>query len=305
MSRQPVLGIDLDTAVVADILDPDGALPAAEFGALLDASGVDFVVLGGDLVDADATTSGATLDSSVAAAILATHTRGVGLVVAAAPGRQHPYNLARRLASLDHLGRGRTGWLAGTESLRGAAGSAVAANADATADAILVARKLWESWPADSIVADHERSVFTESERITHIDHEGVYSVSGPLNVPAPPQGHPPVFWRPRGEAEFVAAQNFADVLIVPAHRVGAAADIATALADAEWSGSRSVFDDIPLAAAGIVVRVRAAVDLPAVLAATVHLHRESPAATLRERLSLPAPDSVLHGYVRSLFPVS
>jgi hypothetical protein len=52
VSRQPVLGIDLDTAVVADILDPDGALPVAEFGRLLDASGVDFLVLGGDLLDA-------------------------------------------------------------------------------------------------------------------------------------------------------------------------------------------------------------------------------------------------------------
>lgn len=300
MSRQPVLGIDLDTAVVADLLDPDGALPAAEFGALFDASGVDFVVLGGDLLDADATTPGATLDPSVAAAILATHTGRAGLVVPAAPGRQHPYNLARRLASLDHLGGGRVGWLAGPESLGGAPGGA-----DATADAILVARKLWESWPADSIVADHERGVFTESQRITHIDHEGVHSVSGPLNVPAPPQGYPPVFWRPRGEAEFVAARNFADVLIAPVHHIGAAAADATVLADAQWSGTREVFDDIPIGAAGVVVRVHTAADLPFALAATEHHRTQNTAATLRERLSLPVPDSVLNGYVRSLFPVS
>jgi alkanesulfonate monooxygenase SsuD/methylene tetrahydromethanopterin reductase-like flavin-dependent oxidoreductase (luciferase family) len=41
---------------------------------------------------------------------VATHTKSIGLVVTASSTYNSPFNLARRLASLDHISHGRAGW---------------------------------------------------------------------------------------------------------------------------------------------------------------------------------------------------
>ncbi|MCK8674024.1 LLM class flavin-dependent oxidoreductase [Rhodococcus sp. NPDC003382] len=294
MGTRPLVGIDIDTAVLSELFDPAGPLSPLEAGALLDASAVDFAILGGDVLDPRVAPE-QRFDASVAAALLAANSRRIGLVVAADPRVHHPYNLARRLASLDHLSGGRIGWLVGAGASSGPA-EGVESLLD---DAVTVARKLWESWPADSIVADRERAVFVESERITFIDHEGVFSVSGPLNVPEPPQRKLPVFRFSDTAPDSIAGAP--DVVIVRGTDEGAHQQILT-LREVTWNGSWDV--EAP-ERGGVVVRIRDVHDLESV--ATVAGPRPPGAGdtTLRERLGLPAASRILSGHRRSLFPVS
>ncbi|RRQ29456.1 LLM class flavin-dependent oxidoreductase [Rhodococcus sp. Eu-32] len=165
-----------------------GLVHAAE---RLDRSATGFVVLG---------TKSLGYEPSTIAGFLARRTSGLGLVVEAAVQRDHPYNIARRTASLDHLTQGRVGWWVRehddeTELGLGEASSWTSAPPrDRTEDAVIAVRALWRTWPADAVVGDVESNVFTRAERIRHADHDGIFTTAGPLTVPTTPQGEPVVF---------------------------------------------------------------------------------------------------------------
>ena len=55
---------------------------------------------------------------------------------------------------------------------------------DAAVDAVSVVRKLWESWPGDSIVDDAERGVFAESERIALIEQIQDHVIDSAYTIP-------------------------------------------------------------------------------------------------------------------------
>src|SRR4029078_8935635 len=50
------------------------------------------------------------LDPTLVLALLAGATRHIGLGATRPPTHHHPYNVARTVATLDHLSRGRVGW---------------------------------------------------------------------------------------------------------------------------------------------------------------------------------------------------
>lgn len=127
------------------------------------------------------------------------HTSRIGLIATVSSTYNDPYNLARRLASVDHVSGGRAGW-----NIVTSAGAAEAANfglADrpahaeryARADEFLeLAKALWDSWEAEAILDDKVGGRYADSSRIHRIDHHGRhFSVAGPLNVERPPQGYP------------------------------------------------------------------------------------------------------------------
>lgn len=273
MTRRQITGALLNAAQIAEVLDPSAVSQRARFGRLLDASGIDFVVLTPGPLD------GVRLDASIAATVLARHTVSVGLVVAATPLRDHPYNLARRISSLDHLSGGRAGWLVLPTDPAAPAGSVWtdAAPRDVLVDAVHVARKLWESWPADSIIGDTDAGIFTDSERIVHIDHVGAHSVSGPLNVPEPPQGKIPIFWESQGGIDEIA--DVADVVLTA-------------------TSGGLVFD-------GGVVVAHPASAVETIEAAAALVETGGEGVTLRRRLGLGDPRRVLVGTLRSAFPVT
>jgi alkanesulfonate monooxygenase SsuD/methylene tetrahydromethanopterin reductase-like flavin-dependent oxidoreductase (luciferase family) len=122
-------------------------------------------------------------ETTTLAAALATRTDRIGLVVSPFPTDQAPYHVARIVASLDHLGRGRTGWLAGADDPEGR-----------TAELIEVSRGLWDSFDDDAYVHDREDGLYWRRHAIHRLDHRGRhFDVAGPLNVARPPQGHPVV----------------------------------------------------------------------------------------------------------------
>jgi FMN-dependent oxidoreductase (nitrilotriacetate monooxygenase family) len=126
-------------------------------------------------------------------------TRRIGLIATVSTTYNDPYNLARRLASVDHVSRGRCGW-----NIVTSAGADEAANFGlddrpnhvdryARADEFLsLTKALWDSWETDAVVADKATGRYADPARIHRVGHRGRYfSVAGPLNVERPPQGYP------------------------------------------------------------------------------------------------------------------
>ncbi|MFJ5529051.1 LLM class flavin-dependent oxidoreductase [Streptomyces sp. NPDC093261] len=130
---------------------------------------------------------------------LATATEHIGLIATASTSYNAPYNLARRLASLDIVSGGRAGWnivtTAGAEAARNFGVEHEPAHADRYARAaefLDVALKLWDSWEDDLIVADKAAGVWGDDAKLHPARHRGTYfSVEGALNVPRSPQGYP------------------------------------------------------------------------------------------------------------------
>lgn len=91
----------------------------------------------------------------------------------------HPYNLARRIASIEQLSRGRAAW--------------VHALPTTDADFVSVVQQLWRSWPAESISTSVDAPHFADVTGIRRLNATGAYPVAGPLNVPSSPQGLPVV----------------------------------------------------------------------------------------------------------------
>ncbi|MCI3275566.1 LLM class flavin-dependent oxidoreductase [Streptomyces cylindrosporus] len=118
---------------------------------------------------------------------LAGVTERLGLAATVDATFNEPYELARRLATLDHLSGGRAAWNVVTSS-----DASTGANfrrgvflnrADRyvrAAEFVAVARKLWDSWTPEGV----SRPV---AHRGRHFD------IAGEFTVPRPPQGHPVV----------------------------------------------------------------------------------------------------------------
>ncbi|ACM31394.1 LLM class flavin-dependent oxidoreductase [Agrobacterium rhizogenes] len=172
-----------------------------------DALAVAFSVLGIDRVDGSAPAP-VTLTSSAVGATLASATKYGRFFITASPQRDHPYNIARRVASLAHLSRGRSGLLIGVRDAYapegpkdapawGGAGLGGGAplNAQTAYDAARAVRALEQSWPHDSIIGNRETGILVESNRIVHVDIDNSFSIAGPLNAPEPATGASVISW--------------------------------------------------------------------------------------------------------------
>ena len=125
-------------------------------------------------------------------------TRRIGLIGTVSTTYTEPYNLARQLASLDHISRGRAGWnIVTTWSHQAGAnyGGRQEAHADRYARAeeyMSVVKGLWDSWSDDAVVDDREGGLYADPQGVRAIGHQGEhYQVLGPLNLPRSPQGRP------------------------------------------------------------------------------------------------------------------
>ncbi|MCG5235354.1 LLM class flavin-dependent oxidoreductase [Xanthobacter oligotrophicus] len=130
---------------------------------------------------------------------LAAVTTDIGLVATASTTYNEPFNLARQIASLDHLSGGRAAWnivttlSAEVAASFGRAGHLPHAQRYArAAEFIDVAKGLWDSWDDDAFVRDKASGVYFDKAKLHYLDHEGAhFSVRGPLSLARPPQGHP------------------------------------------------------------------------------------------------------------------
>lgn len=134
------------------------------------------------------------LDPIVLLTAVAAATERIGVIATASTSYNHPYNLARRISSLDHVSGGRAAWNAVTTAGDAAArnfgqeGAAFHSDRYRRADEFVqVVTKLWGSWAPDAV----ERADGTQ-DLVHPVEHRGeFFSVEGAGTLPLTPQGRP------------------------------------------------------------------------------------------------------------------
>jgi FMN-dependent oxidoreductase (nitrilotriacetate monooxygenase family) len=159
---------------------------------------------------------------------LAAFTQHVGLAATISTTYNQPYELARQLASIDHVSDGRAAWNVVTSFSNSAAkdsgGDQIAFNFskekhlehatryDRAREFVALIKQLWDSWEDDAFV---EGAV--DSNRVHALDHQGKwFAVRGPLDVPRAPQGHPVIIQAGQSDDGRDLAARIADVIFSP-----------------------------------------------------------------------------------------
>ena len=148
----------------------------------------------------------------------------IGLFATGSTTYNAPYELARRLATADHVTGGRFGWNIVTTYNAAAAKNFGTGEHPEHEDRyarggefVDVVRRLWDSWAEDAIVGDREHGIWADTERITPIEFHGdYYDVAGALAVPRPPQGHPVLAQAGSSPAGIDLGGRVADVVFTP-----------------------------------------------------------------------------------------
>jgi alkanesulfonate monooxygenase SsuD/methylene tetrahydromethanopterin reductase-like flavin-dependent oxidoreductase (luciferase family) len=256
-------------------------------------------------------------DPTVVAAYLAGRYGDIGWVVDAPTTHNAPYNLARRILSLDRATGGRAGVV-----LRAGAGDevsdAAAPDPEATDPAerwveyAHVLTRLWESFPAAALLGDQENAVVADDALIRPIDFDGrFYRVSGPLDGPSSVQGRPVLIAAEPADIGWARVAAIADAVVVEHGQIdAAAAELEAALrvtgrnrgevallarVDGTWAIPELHAWSTAHGVDGIVVAVEGAA--PEVLGALGTLtSKESPrwSGTLRDGLAVRTPRGVL-----------
>jgi FMN-dependent oxidoreductase (nitrilotriacetate monooxygenase family) len=152
---------------------------------------------------------------------LAARTSRIGLAATVSTTYNEPYHVARAIASLDHISRGRAAWNLVTsrydEEARNFGGDDHLDHSlryERGAEFVDVVHKLWDSWADDAILADRESGLFADAAGLAVADHRGAhFTVRGPLNVSRPPQGYPVLFQAGGSEAGQELAAATADAV--------------------------------------------------------------------------------------------
>ena len=152
---------------------------------------------------------------------LSSVTSRIGLISSISTTFSEPYNVARQLASLDHLSGGRAGWnivtTAHPDAARNFSQDTLLDHDERYARAaeyLEVVRGLWDSWEAGAFVRDRESRRFFDPAKLHPLDHVGKYfSVAGPLCIERPPQGYPVIAQAGASPAGIAFAARNAEVI--------------------------------------------------------------------------------------------
>lgn len=133
---------------------------------------------------------------------VAVHTSHIGLVGTLTTSYNDPYNVARRLASLDLISGGRAGWNVVATGDGGTAGNYgrdehydYETRYARALEHVRVTQGLWDSYEDDAFPRDKDKGIFLDRSRQHALHHVGEhFSVVGPLNIARSPQGQPVIF---------------------------------------------------------------------------------------------------------------
>jgi long-chain alkane monooxygenase len=132
---------------------------------------------------------------------MAAHTRHLGFAITMSTTFYPPYMLARLLATLDHVTKGRIGWnivssIAEEEAAKfGVSLPPHDERYDRADEFMEVCYGLWDSWDEDALLMDMENGIFADPSKIHRLDYAGkYYQVQGPLTVIPSPQRRPYLF---------------------------------------------------------------------------------------------------------------
>ncbi|MWC27593.1 NtaA/DmoA family FMN-dependent monooxygenase [Paenibacillus sp. MMS18-CY102] len=148
-------------------------------------------------------------------------TSHIGLAATISTTYNEPFNLARKMASLDYLSEGRAAWNIVTSvnpeeaqnfNLEEHVQHSV--RYERAEEFFNVVTGLWDSWEDDAFICDKENAIFGKSDKLHKIKHKGKwFSVRGPLNVARPIQGYPVIIQAGASEVGKELAARTADVV--------------------------------------------------------------------------------------------
>ena len=142
-------------------------------------------------------------------------TKKLGFAVTMSTTFYPPFMLARKLATLDHLTKGRIGW-----NIVSSISTAEARNFgmddlpphderyDRADEYMEACYRLWDSWEPDAMLMDMENGIFADPAKVHRVDFQGQwYKTQGPLTVIPSPQRRPYLFQAGQSERgqEFAA----------------------------------------------------------------------------------------------------
>lgn len=130
---------------------------------------------------------------------MAAVTERIGVVGTLSSTFNEPVELARQLASIDHLSGGRVGWNVVTSSdafhggnFRRGGFLPYPERYERAEEFVRIAKHLWDAWADDALVADKRRGRFADPDRIARVAHRGThFTVDTTPTVPRSPQGYP------------------------------------------------------------------------------------------------------------------
>ena len=139
------------------------------------------------------------LDPTVVLPVMAAATRHLGLGATLSTSFHTAYHLARWLASLDVMSKGRVAWNVVTSATNLEAQNAGMLELPPKeerydrADEVLEACfSLWHGWEPDAFVLDKQAGILADPAKVHYANYEGRWVRSrGPLSIPRSPQGHP------------------------------------------------------------------------------------------------------------------
>jgi FMN-dependent oxidoreductase (nitrilotriacetate monooxygenase family) len=171
-----------------------------DFARSVERAGFDYVMLEDHLVIGDDRENiEPRLDPLPVMAVLATHTSRVGIVGTFSTSFYPPFLLARQMATLDHLSRGRAGWniVTSTEpraaqAFGGEKQPAHDERYDRADEYIDLVNRLWGAWTPDAYELNETTGRYVDPYKVEDFVFDGQWIKSrGPLNTSRSPQGRP------------------------------------------------------------------------------------------------------------------
>jgi N-acetyl-S-(2-succino)cysteine monooxygenase len=173
---------------------------------------------------------GAGFDPLQLLSALATVTDQVGLIATVSTTYSYPWDVARRLATLDFLSHGRAGWNIVTTAEPAAAGNfgdqpypPAAERYDRAGEYVEIVLQLWDSWEDDAAIMSRRTGQWSDPAKLHPPRHHGAhFDVAGYLPFPRSPQGHP--FLTQAGSSPWgvALAARYADAVFTPVDGISA-----------------------------------------------------------------------------------
>lgn len=143
-------------------------------------------------------------DPTLAIPTMAYATEHIGFGVTANLTYEHPFIMARRFSTLDHLTKGRIGWniVAGfvNSGARATGRDAIRDHDeryDLAEDYMQVVYKYWEqSWDDDAVVRDRARRIYADPRKVREVVHEGAHFRSRGVHMCEPSMQRTPVLFQ-------------------------------------------------------------------------------------------------------------
>jgi FMN-dependent oxidoreductase (nitrilotriacetate monooxygenase family) len=156
---------------------------------------------------------------------IAAVTQNLGIGITASISFEHPYPVARRMTTADHLSNGRVGWNIVTSYLDSGSqniGSVQLSHDnryDVADEYLEVLYKLWEgSWEDGAVLRDRATGVFTDPTKVHAIEHAGEYFTVPGFHLSEPsPQRTPLLYQAGASDRGRVFAAENAEAIFVAA----------------------------------------------------------------------------------------